>query len=74
MPLPLLAVRPLRSDTGCVVLPGCPIPGSGEWSAEVRKRRIKQGFAKEQPRSKASPKKTATKAKAKTKAKADNKE
>jgi hypothetical protein len=67
MPLPLLALRPLRSETGAVVLPGRPIPGSGEWSAEVRTRRIKQGFAEEQKRSKSKTKKSAGKAKAEPK-------
>ena len=68
MALPLLAVRRLRSDTGSVVLPGCPIPGSDRWSAEVRQRRIKQGFAMEgekpkevKPKKKAAKKKPAAK-------------
>ncbi len=45
MALPLLAVRRMRSETGGVILPGCPIPGSQDWSAEIKTRRIKQGFA-----------------------------
>tara|TARA_Y100001963_G_scaffold148235_1_gene225780 strand:- start:1215 stop:1424 length:210 start_codon:yes stop_codon:yes gene_type:complete len=61
---PLFAVRRLRSGTGGVVLPGCPIPGSDSWSAEVRERRIKQGFAKEGEKpKKAKAKKKAAKAK-----------
>ena len=53
MTSPLIAVRRLRADTGGVVLPGCPIPGSDKWSKDVRARRIKQGFAKEGPKVKA---------------------
>lgn len=45
--LPLIALRRLRSETGSVILPGCPIPGSEGWSEEVRARRIRQGFAAE---------------------------
>ncbi len=45
MALPLLAVRRMRSDTGAVILPGCPIPGSQDWSDAIKARRIKQGFA-----------------------------
>ena len=73
MALPLLALRRLRTEAGAVVLPGNPIPGSGEWSAEVKQRRIKQGFAVAQ-KSKAPPKKSAGKAKKKAEPKPDAKE
>ena len=67
MALPLLALRRLRSDSGAVVLPGNPIPGSGDWAEEIKKRRIKQGFAQAQKAPTAKTKKPATKAKAKAK-------
>lgn len=57
---PLIALQRMRTDTGSVVLPGCPIPGSQKWSKEVVDRRIRQGFAKKQE-----PVKPSTKAKAK---------
>jgi hypothetical protein len=60
---PLIALSRLRTETGAVVLPGNPIPGSDKWSAEVRRRRIKQGFAAEpeKPKKKAASKKRAAK-------------
>ena len=73
MALPLLAVRRIRTETGAVVLPGNPIPGSGDWSAAVKKLRIKQGFAVEQKAKEAKPKKSGGKA-VKAKAKPDAKE
>ncbi len=68
--LPLLAVRRIRTGSGAVVLPGNPIPGSSEWSVEVRKRRIKTGFAIEQPDNK----KPKAKSRKDSKTKAETKE
>ena len=66
--LPLIAVRRLRSGSGSVVLPGCPIPGSSEWSDDVRAKRIKTGFAQEQPQKiKSSAKKSRKKSEAQPK-------
>lgn len=62
--LPLIAVRRMRSESGSVVLPGRPVPGSDAWSDEVRRRRIRQGFCKEQPESKPAVKKAKRKSKA----------
>jgi hypothetical protein len=59
----LIALQRLRSETGSVILPGCPIPGSEGWSETVRKRRIKQGFAAEpeKPKKKRATKKAVSK-------------
>jgi hypothetical protein len=68
MALPVIALRRLRTDTGGVVLPGCPVPGSESWSEEVIARRVRQGFVevnKEAPKSKAKAKKQPAKAKLK---------
>tara|TARA_R110002020_G_scaffold64898_3_gene171766 strand:+ start:3927 stop:4124 length:198 start_codon:yes stop_codon:yes gene_type:complete len=63
MSTPLIALQRMRTETGAVVLPGCPIPGSEEWSATVRNKRIKQGFAAEpeKPKKKRATKKPASK-------------
>jgi len=58
----LIALQRMRAESGSVILPGCPVPGSDKWSKEVIDRRIRQGFVKKQD----SPKKAkAKKAKAK---------
>lgn len=46
--LPLTALRRMRSETGAVILPGMPVPGSDAWSDKVRASRVRQGFCKEQ--------------------------
>ena len=53
MTLPLIALRRLRTGTGLTVRPGCPIPGSDQWSKEERKARISEGVAKEGEKPKA---------------------
>jgi len=55
----------MRTDSGSVVLPGCPIPGSTEWADEIVERRIKQGFVKKQDE----PKKAKSKSKSAAKSK-----
>jgi hypothetical protein len=64
----LIALQRMRADSGSVVLPGCPIPGSDKWSKEVVDRRIRQGFVAPIK------KKAAKKAKPATKAAEKNKE
>lgn len=55
MALLLIALQRMRADSGSVILPGCPIPGSDKWSKDVVERRIRQGFAIKQdpPKAKA---------------------
>jgi hypothetical protein len=48
MGLPLIALQRMRADSGSVILPGCPVPGSDKWSKDVIARRIRQGFVKKQ--------------------------
>jgi hypothetical protein len=62
MTLPLIALRRMRSDSGSVILPGNPVPGSDAWSDSVRAKRIKQGFCAEAPKPKAKRKKASGKA------------
>ena len=40
----LIALQRMRTDSGSVILPGRPIPGSDQWSKDVVDRRIRQGF------------------------------
>jgi len=40
----LIALQRMRAPSGSVILPGCPIPGSDQWSKDVVDRRIRQGF------------------------------